>query len=258
MFYVPDMDWAKAIDHNQTALARIVAALFAMVGLTVGGTMERPPNAVRLAVLRILRPAESAVRRLIVIAAHGLAVKLPAQRSWPAGRKIAAKGSGTSRPPAFKLFDSRKRFEGLNGFAPKRRKAGPVPRITFIEPVSGYDPRIPMFKAAAEQAARAAAAAARPLAKPRAAAAGLGLARRLQAIAAALSDIPKEALRLARWRERRARNLKAKFQDPVRIGKPPGHRKTPVHEVDGILNDCHSLALNLPPAPAAPPPPNTS
>ena len=134
------MDWTRAIDRNQTALARIVAALFAMVGLVPGGSMEKPPNAVRLAVLRILRQAESAVRRLIVIAAHGLEVKLPPPRPMPAGLKIPAKGPGTAgaRTPAFQLFDPRKRFD-LSGR--RRGKARPRPRITFFtfDDVNGVD-----------------------------------------------------------------------------------------------------------------------
>ena len=217
--------------------------------------MEKLPNAVRFAVLRILRPAESAVRRLIVIAAHGLQVKLPARtrlgrrggRSWP--RAPEPRGLR-----AFQLFDTRKRFEGLNGFAPKRRKAGPVPRITFIDPVSSFDPRIPMFREAAERAARAKAAAAALPRRDRRRHTGRALGRRLAAIDAALQDIPKQAVRMARWQARRALKPEAKFRDPLRIGKPPGHRKKPVHEVDGILGECHSLARDLPPPPPPTPP----
>ena len=61
------MDWARAIERNQTALTRIVAALMAMVEMSAFGAMRLPQTAY-FAVLRILRPAESAVRRLIFIA----------------------------------------------------------------------------------------------------------------------------------------------------------------------------------------------
>ena len=70
------MDWAKAIEHNRIPLIRIVAALFAMIGLGEGGAVERLSWPLYRAVLRVLRPAESAVRRLIVVAARGIVVKL--------------------------------------------------------------------------------------------------------------------------------------------------------------------------------------
>src|SRR4051812_29103549 len=100
------MDWAKAIAINQAALVRIVAALIAMTGLgeSVRRTLERP---VYRAVLRVLRPAEAAVRRLIVIAARGLEAKLPPCRPFPKGLALAgARGGRVS----FQLFDARKRF----------------------------------------------------------------------------------------------------------------------------------------------------
>ena len=63
------MDWARAIERNSEALKGIVETLFAMLGLA---PVVRLPRSVHSAVLRVLRPAESAMRRLIVIAARGL------------------------------------------------------------------------------------------------------------------------------------------------------------------------------------------
>ncbi|CAN5126544.1 hypothetical protein BH10PSE7_BH10PSE7_40820 [soil metagenome] len=65
------MDWDRAIAINQAALSRIVAALIAMAGLAGGVAEARLPRPVYHAVLRVLRPAESAARRLIVIMARG-------------------------------------------------------------------------------------------------------------------------------------------------------------------------------------------
>ena len=69
------MDWARAIERNSEALKGIVAALFAMLGISGTATVARIPQPLHSAVLRVLRPAESAVRRLVVIAARGLVVK---------------------------------------------------------------------------------------------------------------------------------------------------------------------------------------
>jgi hypothetical protein len=98
MNWARNFDWAGAIELNREALIRIIAALFVLLGdVTVG----RIPYSLHRAVLRVLRPAESALRRLIVDAARGLVVKLSPSRPLPKG-KIIGKGNG-SRLPAFKL-----------------------------------------------------------------------------------------------------------------------------------------------------------
>ena len=66
------MDWDAAIKRNSEALKGIIAALFAMLGLEGEAGLGGFRNPLYRAVLRVLRPAESAVRRLIVIAARGL------------------------------------------------------------------------------------------------------------------------------------------------------------------------------------------
>ncbi len=60
------MDWDLAIKRNSEALVEIVADLFAMLGFALTDTAARLPWPTYRAVLRILRPAESALRRLIV------------------------------------------------------------------------------------------------------------------------------------------------------------------------------------------------
>ena len=74
------MDWDLAIKRNSESLNAIVVALFAMLG---EATASRIPRSLNSAVLLILRPAESAVRRLIVIAARGLVVKVAPSRPMP-------------------------------------------------------------------------------------------------------------------------------------------------------------------------------
>ena len=68
------MDWDRAIERNREALSAIVAALFALVASArVSGPGMMLPRRVWLMVLLVLRPAEAAVRRLVVIAARALA-----------------------------------------------------------------------------------------------------------------------------------------------------------------------------------------
>src|SRR4051794_40346480 len=127
------MDWARAIEINQTALSRIVAALIAMVGFQAEGALRRLPRPLYRAALRVLRPAESAVRRLIVIAARGLVVKPHATRPMPAGLELRERGGA---PGFFQPFDRRQRVS-----IPRPRRLPPArPRRT---PVGGGPPPPP-------------------------------------------------------------------------------------------------------------------
>jgi len=228
------VDWARAIERNCEALHGIVAALFAMLELAGAATVARLPRSVHSSVLRVLRPAESALRRLIVIAARGLVVKLAPSRpiSRPKPAKPIGKGFG-SRPPSFHLFDPRKRIKPVRAMKFTRI----VPRIHVFSPP---DPTV-----AAIWAARAAPAST-PATAPAPPSDGLAnaerLTRRLQALKLALEDLPRQAKRLARWRQRREAAPDHKFLSPLRPGRPPGYRRKPVHEVDEVLIECDGLA----------------
>ncbi|MGL4592170.1 MAG: hypothetical protein ACRCVZ_10010, partial [Aestuariivirga sp.] len=100
------MDWALAIERNRQPLLRIVAALCAMIGLVEGGVVARVSRPVHRAVLVVLRPAEAAVRRLIVAAARGMVVPVQAPRVARALR-IVSSGTGAGRV-TFQLFDPRR------------------------------------------------------------------------------------------------------------------------------------------------------
>ena len=220
------MDWDLAIKRNSDALKGIVDLLFVLLGLVGDVRLDRIPYSVHRAVLRVLHPAESALRRLIVIAARGLVVKLVPSRPMPAG-PIISKG-GNSRA-SFKLFDRRKSFAELRQVTPPRR----LPRIHFFGP----DPRV-----AALWASYRPAVAPTPPSNPDGLVDAEPLTRRLQALKAALDNLPRQAKRLARWRLRRENIPSMKFKTPLRPGPPPGHRKKPVHEVDEVLIECHGLA----------------
>jgi hypothetical protein len=222
MFTTPQhatFDWARAIERNSLALKSIIAALFAMLEEVAA---ERLPNRLYRAVLSVLRPAESAVRRLIVIATRGLVVKpVP---SCPMPKQPIKKGSHSR--PSFQLFDPRKHFADSDNSTARY-----LPRIhTF-----SYDPRVVAIFAARARGNSA------PqqddgLVNSR------RLVRRLQALKAALDNLPHQARRLVRARLRRDKLPSLRFKSPLRPGPPPGFRKKRVHEIDEILAECHWLA----------------
>ena len=116
------MDWDLAIKRNSKALKGIIEVLFALLGLDGTDAASRIPRSLHSAVLGVLRPAESAVRRLIVVAARNVVVKLAPSRPMPEGRKIV-KGWRKSGLPSFQLFDP-----------PKRPKPIRVMKFTRLEP----------------------------------------------------------------------------------------------------------------------------
>ena len=225
------MDWDLAIKRNSEALIEIVADLFAMLGLVaLADTVSRVPWPTYRAVLRVLRPAESALRRLIVVAARGLVVKPGSPRPRPAGATRTKEGLH-SRSASFQLFDPRTRIMLPRRRIPKR----PGPRIHMFnadnELVTVWPPRP---------------STASPVPAPPKAADGLvngaRLIRRLEALESALADLPRQARRLARWRMRAEKAPNTRFKSPLRPGYPPGHRKRKVHEVDDLLSECNFLA----------------
>ena len=220
------INWARAIARNRDALLRIVAALFAMVGLADGEVAATLPRHLRNCVIRILRPAEAAVRRLVIIAARDLVVVVA-----PARRKKAATPTTTTpttgKPaaaiPALPLIDPLKRFD----FRPRRRRARSFPRITFIgltEPTPIPDDWIPSPDDEIDAAP---------------------IGRRLHMLKRALDDLDGHAKRFARWKAKRdlGHNSSPRF-NPMRPGRPPGYRKRAFHEVDDVLRECHALAFD--------------
>ena len=219
------MDFTTAITRNSEALKGIVQTLFAMLGLAGGVTMERIPRPLHSAVLRVLRPAESAVRRLIVIAARGIVVKASPSRPVPKGP--IARG-GRFRP-SFQLFDPRKTFA-----SPRRRALAQVaPRIH----VFAGEPRVSALWQSPPPVAD-------PAPPPDGRVSATRLATRLAALKFALDDLPRQARRLVRWRVRRDKAKTPKFRSPLRPGHPPGYRRKPLHPVDEVLIECHGLAFD--------------
>jgi hypothetical protein len=219
------MDWVRAIEINRTALSRILAEIFALLGLVRGGTLDHLPLRLYLAAERLLRPTESALRRLIVIAARGLVVKPSAKRPMPKGLVIVGKGVKTM---SFRLFDTRKTFDFIKT---------EDPLIVYVKTYESnpFNPFSSFYQS-------------RYLARPAERDRGpnaLQLCRRLAAVAHALETLPRQAWRLARWKLRRKTIVSPKFTSPLRPGPPPGYRKKPQVEVDFVLRECHGLAWDV-------------
>ncbi len=175
--------------------------------------------------LAVLRPAESAVRRLIVVAARNVVVKLAPSRPMPAGKVIGKGGSG---PPAFKLYDPPIRIKPIR--VRKVRRA--EPRVRFLD---WYDPRVAALFPAPKPVVE-------PPPPPDGLASATRLHRRLQALKLALEDLPRQAKRLVRWQQRQKASPEFKSTSPLRTGRPPGYRRKPVHEVEEVLAECDWLA----------------
>ena len=145
----------------------------------------------------------------------------------------------------FRLFDPPKRFKKFYGRSSPRR--GAEPRVRIID----YDPRIPEFLRS--QFLAPAPVPAAPVLEEddtiddNTVNAGY-LIRRLMAIKDALEDIPRQARRYARWRDKPIEERHPQRESAMRAGRPPGFRQRPVHEVDEILKECHWLARNVMPA----------
>jgi hypothetical protein len=258
------MDWNAAIEKNREALKRVLAMLVAIAGLAgffagedgsarrgkAGGHRPTLPRHLHRAVLRLLRPAEAAVRRLVIVMARGLVVKLPPARARKPQPRLAILrnrlGTGILMPrdfrpeaglraPAQRTF-SLPLLDPLPRWRPPGRPAGRgVPRISFPgliapHPVAVWRPPSPNDPV---DAAR--------------------LALRLAALASALDNLPGQARRFAHWRGRRDAACaqdrqghhkgRARRVWPLRPGRPPGGRQRAVHEVHEVLNVVHGLAL---------------
>jgi hypothetical protein len=253
------MDWNAAIERNREALKRILAMLVAMAGPAGGADIalracgdraNTLPRHLHRAVVRLLRPAEAAARRLIIVMARGLVATPPRWRPRHSKPKsaILLTGVGTGilmprKPLAVPSRPAARRLS-LPLFDPLRlpRQWRPIrvsqPRILF--------PGLPGFVPAPV----------RKPATPDDPVSGARLALRLAALGRALDDLPAHALRFARWRA--ARRAEAREQNPgtfragrlrfgrvspLKPGHPPGWRRKPTHEVHDVLNVVHGLAF---------------
>jgi hypothetical protein len=298
------VDGRLGIEHDRAVLQRIVVTLVAMAGLDEGRATL--PRRLRNAVLKLLRPAESAARRLIIAASHHIApekllfdklrMRRSAQEAKPAST-VVRNGRGTGivmtraqqqefahakalslspelaegapaegelaegakarlSPPRLPLFDAMRRVQTRRWTRPTA-----VPRI-----MGQFGPDIHAVSVP-------------PLPTPHDLLPAEPLRLRLDALAHALEDLPREALRFARWRARQALRraeaealrasperaggsnadrLKKKllanrgiavperrpFRErwPLRFGRPPGALGCAGHELHAVLSHTDALA----------------
>ena len=266
------MDWDGVIEKNREALKRVLAMLFGMAGMAAGadgslrcgggeGVLRR---ARRIAVLRLLRPAESAVRRLVIVAARGIVVTLPpprprkpkpkpksafvrdgvgtgivlsrdALRQHMAARAAERAAARANRMPSLPLVDPLQNPLSLSKGRRRVRYTPPhlAPRVSFLDPSTPYRP-LP------------------PPPSPDDMIDAMPLARRLQALSRALDDLPGHARRFARWKARRNRALaqgRRHRLSPMKPGRAPGlssaTSRRPTHEVHEILKDMQYFAREV-------------
>jgi len=239
------MDWERVIERNGAALRVILAGLVAMAGLDrVDRVLTRH---LRNAVLRLLRPAEAAARRLIVVAARDVTVTpgpfRPRKKSGPPIARFSCQ-TGVILPRGIRL-DARPRgrrphalplIDPLPRLRPRRppRLRGCLPRVSVpgVMPLSPLKPWFPPD----------------PLDEVD----GTRLGERFAALGAALADLQGQAVRFARWRARRdrARLMGRRHRlTPLRPGRVWGIRRPgsarPEHAVDGVARDCHFFAHDV-------------
>ena len=244
------MDWTLAIEKNREALKRILAMLAAMVEVAGDGVDRRAGGAPTLPrhlhrfLLRLLRPAEAATRRLIIVAARGMVVELSPPR--------------TPKPKPKSILRARRRGTGIGG----RLDTGPclVPPRALSLPLlthsTGGGRRLPNSTAFRASASSTGPATDPPPSTPEDPLDAGRLHRRSPSDRTGSGRPARQRTRLARWQararahsrnsdagrdaegaqERESRALgKDRFRrlSPMRPGRPPGwrrHRRC-VHEV---------------------------
>ena len=222
------MDWNLALERNRDALAAIILALGAMLRAGIIGD-GRITKVLRKALLRILTPAESAVRRLIVIAARGI-VEPRITAPWdpyvpwprdPRSERVTRLAFPLFDPPKHHLLKPQKPKPPVPLSVPRVRGFGdpnlvPQPQPAAPAPPPPVDPTVDARR----------------------------VYWRLEAVKNALADIPGQARRLVRLTARRKAASKKKPTNisPLRPGYAPGRRKKHEHPVDDILAECQQLA----------------
>ncbi len=216
-------------------LLRLIAAVFDSIGLRDEVRPVTVTRVMRLKVLHTLRPAESALRRMI----FALAVEMESKgyvppkwvkRAGPNQEIESGGGEKRAMVPAFRLIDPRKWFWWIGTKSQPRAKH--MPRITWI----GYDED----DRPEPTAQRSEPSDDGPMDAEK-------LCNRLLALKGALDDLPRQAKRMLRLKART--EVQSTYKSPLRPGLPPGWRARGRDEIDEVLRECHKLAVRAKQAP---------
>jgi hypothetical protein len=217
------------VHRNLLALKAVVAALVAMAGFSASS--KKLPRHMYRVILRLLRPAEAAARRLVIVLARDVVVGVRALRphGWKRGRCAALRETNMLTLP---LFDPLKRF------GCRRTTTLGVPRISTPGVTVPFVivPRLPPLPDDPVDASR--------------------LQARLDALQRALESPDPLVIRMARWQARRrmptadastnavSREWRMHRVSPLRPGRAPGNsfRAHQRHEVHDILEHAQELA----------------
>lgn len=285
------IDWAGVVERNREILARVIADLFKIARIAPG---ERPeldrqaqsnikmttlPRYAYNAAMLILVPAEAAMRRLIIIAAHQLGLDLAAAPSrpspplkpvQPASAQTLPAGAWNPLPAPLNCTKGLpfliRSFEvhRVCHLLPSPPKTWPV-RLSFdmFDPLKNFDA---YWRGLAGEPAKPFPDDIPPSVRF-APVDAVSLWQRINALHMALVNLEGEARRYARWEGRsahaRANNLvyRPRRNSLMRPGLPPGQRpefwrgraKDTRHEVYDLLKDLHQFAREVA-EPQRPPP----
>lgn len=239
------MDWTLALNRHSLALRQVIATLAAIFfNCSAIEPVRSLPRYIRIDLLRLLRPAESAARRLIVIAARGMVL-----------------------PPVRPRKPGPNAYWGRNGMGRLVRRVVPLHKLPGAKPAPPRAHCFPLLDPLADPTKRRPKRARRsvprmsqpgvfdrqpvpPKPKPNDMISALRVGQRLAALTRVLDDLPKQARRYLRWcgrRERARAENRRHRQSLMKPGTPPGwlrpRRNRTRHQVFEILDETHSLAL---------------
>ena len=228
------VDWNCVVEHNRDALKRILAMMVAMVAAgaaAAAGEPARPtlPRHLYRAVLAVLYPAESAARRLIVVAARGLVVPKP-RLAAPKPPKRKPSPTGIVYPYGARYGARFGALLAAGTLAAPRAVPARIclPLCDTLRPPSHRTRRVP-----GREAPRITLPGVTvrhtlpPKPTPFDAIDATRLKLRLETLSAVLDDLPGQALRFARWRARRDAMLAERAAE--RAAPAPDPRRRPVH-----------------------------
>jgi hypothetical protein len=231
------MDWALVIKRNGEALKRVLAGLIVMAAIAEGASTL--PRRLHRAILRLLRPAEAAVRRLVVVVAREMPTPVLPLSRQPQFAPVAL-------PLGARLVTlSHLGLAGCTAAPPPRAQSRRL-SLPLIDPLPlprsrSYVPVLTVPRVFTQETVRLAPVPPPPSPHDLIDATRLGL--RLRALGRALEDLPAQARRLVRWKARRDRARgRMRRLSPLRPGRAPGSLRRSTHEVHEVLKDLHIFA----------------